>query len=162
MAQNRMSIVELLICVSLGFLFISCNNPKKALDQFYSYNGPEETLMDPLILAGEKVVPLVINSVKSREMPRRRYAIGFLGNGEYSQAIPVLEDILKDVSEKDFIRGDALISIYQIDASLGMKYAKQYENELGYHGDISREMISKTLTLPTKRSRSDALATKLE
>jgi hypothetical protein len=152
---------KLLLCISLMLLFISCSDdPKKALGQFYSYNGPEESLMDPLILAGEKVVPFVISSVKDKEMPKRRYAIGFLGNGSYSQAIPVLEEILKDTSEKDFIRGDALISIYQINALTAMKYAEQYKNEPGYHGNISREIISKTLTLPTRRSYSDAAAAK--
>jgi hypothetical protein len=157
----RYTLYSLFLSVLLGILLICCGDShKRALEQFYRYDGPEEALMDPLILAGEKVVPLVISSIKNKEMPKRRYAIGFLGNGSYSQAIPALEEILTDVSEKDYIRADALISIYQINATVAVKYAERYKTDTGHHGDISREIVANSLTLPQKRTYSDAISAK--
>jgi hypothetical protein len=117
--------------------------------------------MDPLILAGDKVVPLVIDRIRDKNMPKRRYAIGFLGNGPYKDALQVLETLLHDLTERDVIRGDALISIYQIDASLGLKYAEEFKNDPGYHGEVSRDILSGKDFLPQKRSYADALAGKL-
>jgi len=48
----------------------------------------EDQLMDPLLLAGDDVVPLVIDELPDKEMRLRRYAIGFLGNGRHTPALP--------------------------------------------------------------------------
>src|SRR5262245_45882955 len=100
--------ISLLAAASLFAGFVMLMSAEGALNRFYTYgNDPddavaEDMLMDPLIVAGEKVVPLVIREIKNKEMPRRRYAIGFLGNGSYKQALPALEDIFQDLSEKDY------------------------------------------------------------
>lgn len=114
-------------------------------------------LMDPLILAGKKVVPLVIREIKNKEMPRRRYAIGFLGNGSYRQSLPALEEILQDVSEKDYFRGDALKAIYLIEEALGMKYAEKYKESPGLLGDIAKDLLNGRISLKDRRSYYDAL-----
>ena len=96
---------------------VSCSSrssPEEALEDFCKYDGGEETLMDPLILAGDKVVPLVLENIRNKQMPKRRYAIEFLGNGTIRQALPVLEELVKNNTEEDFIRGDALQAIYRI------------------------------------------------
>jgi hypothetical protein len=94
----------------------------------------EDMLMDPLILAREEVVPLVIREVRNKNMPRRRYAILFLGNGSYKQALPVFEEILKDSSEDELFRGDASVAIFLIDETRGRKYAMDYSNDKTFLG----------------------------
>jgi hypothetical protein len=142
-------------------LWISIANPfqtpEEALQSFYSQNGAEDMLMDPLILAGDKVVPLVINEVKSPDMPRRRYAILFLGNDKYINALPVLEQILADNSEKDYFRGDALISIYKIDNISGKKLAASFANNEGYLGLMSKAVLGGSEYANKRRSYIDAL-----
>jgi len=127
------------------------------LERFYSNQGPEETLMDPLILEGESVVPLVIEKVKDQKMLRRRYAIGFLGNGSYKQALPVLQTILQDNSELDYFRGDALHSIYQIDEAAALKYAQSYRNETNYLGQVAQDLLTVKRLVPQRRSYWTAL-----
>ena len=126
------------------------------MQKFYNNAGPEDTLMDPLILAGERVVPLVLDKVKDKNMPRRRYAISFLGNGAYKQALPALEGVLQDSTEQDYFRGDALRSIYQIDQSQGMRYAGTYKDEPGNLGKVSRDILAGEQHLLERRSYLDA------
>jgi hypothetical protein len=68
----------------------------------------------PLKAEGRDVVPLVIRDLPNRAMPRRRYAIAFLGYGQYAEALPALEKILTDPTEIDYFRADALLAIYEI------------------------------------------------
>lgn len=141
--------------------FSQPSSPEEVLERFYHNEGPEETLKDPLILAGDKVVPLVIERVSDKKMPRRRYAIAFLGNGSYTQALPVLHTILQDSSELDYFRSDALHSIYQIDAALGLKYAQSYRNESNDLGKVSQDLLSQKRLLPDRRTYLDALLGRL-
>lgn len=159
-------ICALLLYVSL-LTFTACQvtnvtnsnqlSPDDALQRFYNNNGPEETLMDPLIVAGDKVMPLVMREVKNKEMPRRRYAIAFLGNGSYRDAIPVLENILRDTREEDYFRADALTSIYMIDESMGLRLAQQYKDQADYLGDVSRRVLAGDAQLRKRRSYADAI-----
>jgi hypothetical protein len=138
------------------------DSPEDALKRFYDNDGPEDTLMDPLILAGDRVVPFVLKEIKNKEMRRRRYAIGFLGNGSYKDALPVLEPILQDSSEEDFFRGDALQSIYMIDESRGRQLAENYKQQEDYLGQISQRVINGDSQLKKRRTYSDALSGKHE
>jgi hypothetical protein len=102
-------------------------NPKDALQDFLTaHNRAEDQLMDPLILCGRRVAPLVIAEIQNKDMHRRRYAIGFLGNGHYSEALPVLEKILSDGSEIFYFRADALIAIFQIAPNRARELAPKY------------------------------------
>jgi len=175
MTARKMNIMEklaggkllaiVLIFIPLGFSCQSKINsqtrefipPQTAMEKFYGFEGKEKELMDPLILAGEPVVPLVIEAIKNQEMPKRRYAIGFLGNGEYKQALPVLEEILKNPDEKDYFRGDALLAIYQVDKELGIKYAKEQEQSKNPVGEIAKDILSNASYINERRSYPDAL-----
>lgn len=131
--------------------------PEEILDRFYSSASPEELLMDPLILGGKKVVPLVLVKVKLPDMPFRRYAIEFLGNGEYPEAVPVLDAILKDEREIDYIRGDSLVALYRIDQTLGIETAKTFADRQDYLGRMSQDVLAKSLRLAIRRSYFDAV-----
>lgn len=92
-------------------------DPEDALKDFYAAKDQdrvEDQLTDPLILVGESVVPLILKELPNKEMRYRRYAISFLGNGRYKQALSSLEKILSDASENDYFRSDALRAIYLI------------------------------------------------
>lgn len=100
------------------------STPEAALATFYGGEArPECMLIDPLRRAGRAVVPLVIAALPDRAMPRRRYAIGFLGEGGYREALPALEAILRDATELDHVRGDALLAISGIDPELARRLA---------------------------------------
>ena len=77
-------------------------SPAAALRAFYTRAStietavPEETLTDPLIVAGDRVAPLVISEIRKTSMPNRRYAIAFLGKGRYHEALPTLLRIVED------------------------------------------------------------------
>lgn len=150
-------LVLIILAIGLGSDCVTQpSSPEEILESFYQNKRPEETLMDPLILAGKKVVPLVIEKVKDKKMPRRRYAIGFLGNGAYTQALPVLETILQDSSEVEYFRSDSLQSIYQIDPALGLKYAQSYRNESNELGKVSQDLLSQKRFVPKRRTYFDA------
>lgn len=131
--------------------------PEQILQRFYSEAAAEDMLMDPLILGGKKVVPLVIREIQRRDMPRRRYAIGFLGNGDYDEAIPMLEEIVKDNAEQDYVRGDALRAIYQIDASLGSNRAELYVKRQDHLGEMARHIMMASFVATDRRSYVQAL-----
>ncbi len=128
-------------------------DPEKALHDFYAADGrAEDQLMDPLILNGRRVVPLVIAALPNRDMHLRRYAIGFLGVGRHQDALPSLERILSDESELAYFRADALEAIYQIEPERARALAHIYMNDQSFLGEIAR-VISEGKN-PTYRTRS--------
>ncbi len=156
--MKRKSLISALTLLLLLLTFLACQErtPQQSLEEFYTYGGAEDELMDPLILAGRNIVPLVIEKVKDKKMPRRMYAIGFLGNGRYDEALPVLESILPD--ETDIMRGSALVSIFQIDENLGRKYAQKFSSQDNEIGDFSRKLLGRKLPhLFERRSYYEAL-----
>jgi hypothetical protein len=120
-------------------------------------DGAEDQLMDPLILAGEKVIPLVLEGVQDPNMPRRRYAIGFLGNCECKQAIPLLLSILEDTQEEDYFRGDALRAIARIRPEYGKELAKEYLSAEGHLAHIATLILKDDPYISRRRTFSDAL-----
>jgi hypothetical protein len=102
-------------------------DPQSALRDFYEgEDRREEQLCDPLILAGPRVVPLVIADLPKKGTPRRLYAIRFLGNGRYSLALPVLQQILADDAENAAFRVAAFKAIYQISPGRARQLAPVY------------------------------------
>lgn len=112
-----------------------------AWHQFYDLSDHESEIDDPLIKKGTKMVPAIVEAVQNKDMKYRRYAIGALGYIQSRGALQALESILKDKSELEYFRGDALKSIYQIDRGLGAKYASKFRNENSYLKMVS-EAIS--------------------
>lgn len=132
------------------------SSPEQALSMFYQSAGPEDELMDSLILSGNSVVPLLLQEVQKKEKPRRRYIIGALGNiGDHS-AIDTLTSLLKDSSEQDIFRCDALEAITLIDSNIGFNLARQYKDDpVRCLAEKSRSLLS---GVPLeRRSYGDAL-----
>lgn len=130
-----LSIATALPLMAIAFAFSLGPSPEKALRDFYMYEGTEETLAVPLVEAGPSVVPIVIAEVSKKDMPRRRYAIQFLGSGSHKTALPTLERIVSDETEQDYFRADALRAILAIDPHRGLELARTHRARsdlLGY------------------------------
>jgi HEAT repeat protein len=103
-----------------------------AWHRFYDLGDHEPELDDPLIRRGRKMVPAICEAVAHPDMKYRRYALSALGYIRDRRAIPCLERILKDRTEIDYFRGDALHAIYLIDQPLGRRYAEQFRPDNDY------------------------------
>ena len=148
-----------LCAAGLLLCFPGCQSPEQAYAEFVRPDREcaEDQMMDPLILAGECVVPIVLRHVENPDMPRRRYAIHFLGNVGSRDALPILERLLWDSSERDYIRGDALQAIAMIDLQRGQSLARECAKGDGYLAYIAREVLAEDKQLLEKRSYDDAL-----
>lgn len=132
-------------------------NPQEALKDFYeAKDRTEDQLMDPLILAGADVVPLVIEAISNKGMNLRRYAIGFLGNGRYVEALPTLESILKDETEIDYFRSDTLMAIHQISPAHAKEIAPQFLDGPEILKEVAQAINSGKLEIGYERSFGDA------
>ncbi len=124
---RRLTIVSMCLAV-----FTACSaeephvqvDPAVALDDFYSYDGAEDTLMDPLIVAGNDVVPLVLEQIVKADMVKRRYAIQALGNIGDASAIPTLKLLAESESEPGYIRCVSTQSVAHIDWNAGRELAQ--------------------------------------
>lgn len=104
-------------------------SPKLALKAFYEREVAEDQIMDPLILAGPNVIPLLEKEVVNPDMQNRRYAIGALGNLGSKAALSTLEKLVATKSEAAYIRCDALTAIGMIDHNEGLRIAKSVYGE---------------------------------
>ena len=102
------------------------SSAEAALQAFYrGEDGWECQIADPLRRHGATVVPLVTRDLPDKKMPRRRYAIHFLGEGQYAEALPALERIANDVTERNYFRADALTALSQIAPTRAQELAPQ-------------------------------------
>lgn len=131
--------------------------PEFVLNRFYTERDlAEDQLIDSLILAGPKVVPLLEREILNREIPRRRYAISALGHLGNNNSIPTLEHILQDKSEKEVFRADALEAIASIDLRYAQKIASEYLHDTSIVAKRAKEVLANPTSL-YKRSYWDAL-----
>lgn len=118
-------------------------DPEDAMRDFYeARERAEDQLIDPLILAGSRVVPHVLADLPNKDMSLRRYAIGFLGNGRYQIALPVLEKILYDDTEISYFRADALEAIYQISPERAEELAQDHLEGEDYLKAVATEVVA--------------------
>ncbi len=131
-------------------------DPEQVMSEFYSNPGPEYSLMDPLIVAGPSIYSSVIEAVRDPTMPRRRYAIGFLGNEEVAEALQLLTAILKDDSELPYFRGDALEAIYKMDKDRAKELAPQFQDREDALGYYASDVLADAAYLNERRSLAKA------
>ena len=135
--------LALAIMAVMSYRFSGGPTAEQVMADFYAANGrAEDMLMDPLILHADLVAPIVIESIRDKQMDKRRYAIGFLGNEKISSALPVLRTILTDETEEDYFRADALESIYQIERSEWLSLDKLHADRGDYLGRIATGLLS--------------------
>lgn len=122
-------------------------------NKFYS-GDHEPELDDPLIEVGPKMTAVICEAIKNKDMRFRRYAIGALGFIGDKKALETLETILESKEEIYYFRGDALHAIYQLDKSLGKKYAKEFGDEHEYLKMLQKniEKDAKWLTEPSEEN----------
>ena len=109
-------------------------------DFMYGENRMESQLTIPLERAGSKILPSVLEAIQDKEMPRRRYAIGFIGTETYDPALPILRRILEDETEIWYFRSDALEAIHQIDQELAFELSSSYLDEPELLGRYARNI----------------------
>jgi hypothetical protein len=122
------AILSLVALISIYWLGVRRLYPtdEAALAEFYAGESrPECLITQPLEQQGSSVVPLIIRDLPNKTMSRRRYAIGFLGEGRYPEALPRLERILLDATEIDYFRADALAAIFKIAPTRAQALASQ-------------------------------------
>ena len=152
--------IHTVILVATAVVTVACivsgQSPEEAMAEFYSYQGAEDTLMDPLIVAGPSVYPYVLEAVSDPAMPRRRYAISFLGNQEVAEAMPALRAILANKEELPYFRGDALAAIYKIDSTLAKELAEPFRDEESTLGRYATYVLEDAPFLQERRSLEKA------
>lgn len=111
----------------------------------YGGNRMESQLTIPLKRAGPKILPSVLEAIQDREMPRRRYAISFIGSETYEPALPILQRILEDESEIWYFRADALEAIYLIDQERAFELGPSYIDEPEWLGRFARNIRDRKL-----------------
>ena len=116
------------------------DSPEQALAAFYEEGRAEDQLMDPLILAGSDVIPLLERDLANPGMQRRRYAIGAMGNIGSKAALPILEKILSASTEPDYIRCDALTAIALIDRKEGLTAVKKFGKDAGCLAELHEDL----------------------
>jgi hypothetical protein len=155
----RRPVFAIVAIVGLGATLHMLNRPtaESVMADFYAAdNRAEDMLMDPLILNADIVAPHVIREVRDPDMPRRRYAIAFLGNQRIEAAVPTLESLLGDEAELDYIRADALESLFRINRAEGERRAKELESRQDQLGYIARGLLDGS-HVPSQRSRWQAM-----
>jgi len=140
MTARRIALV--LAVAVLAIVGLACRvNANEAMQSFYENDGPECTLEDPLRRAGSEVVPLVVEAIADKEMPRRRYAISFVGNMADRRGLDALTRIVNDPSERDYFRSDSLEAIQKIDRQLGESLAQAHQSAGGQLGDTASAIL---------------------
>ncbi len=153
--KRILTVIIGLVGLATVFHLLSRPSAEAVMADFYSSDSVEEMLMDPLILNADIVAPHVIVEIQNKDMPRRRYAIGFLGNEKVESTLPVLRSILNDSTELDVFRADALESIYQIDHVEGKHQAQNFSARQDHLGYIARGLLDGS-HVPFQRSKWQA------
>ena len=138
-------LLGILLTPTLAWMVVEgpLRDPEDAFRDFLDHGErAEDQLQDPLILNGRRVVPLVIAAIGNRDMELRRYAIAFLGNGQYPEALPTLERILQNGSELDYVRADAFQSVFQIAPQRALELAPQHAKRMGSLGSVARRTLA--------------------
>ncbi len=149
--------VMLVVLSAVIFSQVIRRSPKTALHKFETtLRVAEDQMMDPLILAGDRVVPLVIKRIRDRDMPKRIYAIGFLANGEYTEAVPTLENLVLDEQESVYVRVSALRALHHLVPDQGRSLSSQFDGRYDALGEMAQLILLCQQPEYRKRSYWDA------
>jgi hypothetical protein len=118
--------------------------PEEALRRFHAQlsdgQTAEDQLMCPLVLAGPAACPAIRRDVEDSK-PLRRYAIGALRSLRCRDAIPLLYAILRNESEEDYFRADALEALWLIEESPPEVVAASFANRSDSLGQMAQLLL---------------------
>lgn len=100
----------------------------EAWQVFYDDAFQKIRVGDPLVATGRPMVPAICEAVAHPDMKYRRGAIDALGVIGDRKALTALVGLLDNGGEAADVRGAALLAVYRIDRTLGMRYARQYRH----------------------------------
>ena len=113
---------------------------ESVMREFYEGQRGEVWIADPLKNHTNLVKWHVIEHVAYKNMRYRIYAMGFLGECNVTEALPVLLTILEDQTEEDAFRGQALESISLLDLTLATALAERYTDQWGRLGSAAKHI----------------------
>lgn len=138
-----MLLVFALLLLTVLFVFSQPPSPQRVMRSFYdSAQRAEDEMMDPLILAGEQVIPLVMSEIQNKGMKHRLYALLFIGNSQYAEGVPVLMRIVNDPEEEGAFRAAALDAIAMIDTARGSSLSMSFRESDGPLGMAARRILA--------------------
>lgn len=134
-------------------LYIS---PKHAVKVFLERDCAEDQIINPLIIAGKKVIPYIIEEIRNKEMDLRRYAIGALGHIGDEKVIPFLMSILNDDDEIYYFRYDAIEAIAMINIARAREVANIFiEKEIKMVTEYCKKLLeSKDPSIIVRKKRT--------
>ena len=141
-----LAFIIFLSCFGFGVWIYSDNSDsqaKKALEEFYNYQGFAEKRGQVLSKGGNKLAPILIKKVKDKNTKYRFDIIHFLANN--TEARPVLQNIVKDETEDNYTRKLTLEAIYSRDQDSAKEIAKDYLNDSSFLGEFSNCILSHKL-----------------
>ncbi len=99
-------------------------------------SGVEEAFGVVDALDGRPNDDQLIAAIQNPDMPGRKLAIEYLGEGGYGDALPVLERIVRDTSEAPHFRVSALESILFIAKWKGQQLAREFGSDGDLHETV--------------------------
>lgn len=116
--------------VVLIYIFIYDVINKKCAPQYYNVfvnqYVPEGSITNPIEDAGYYIGPYIVDYINNKNAIYRRYAILGISKNHYTPAIPILNKILYDTSEVDYIKMDVLSTLLEFNTEESNKYVNDY------------------------------------
>jgi hypothetical protein len=146
-AYEECSVLDLLtltatvVGVVLGMTLLR-PTPTQALRQFHTREDiAEDQIACPLVLAGPAACPLALREVRSRKGVNWRYAFLALASLRCRDAVPYLDKMMRDETEKEFLRVDALETLWLIEDPPPEAYARSLAARRGTLGMFAKWLV---------------------
>ncbi len=136
--RDKQALFSTLIAVTLFFTLRPIVNKKCAFDYYkvFCYQSvSEEYIERPILEAGYYIGPYLTGHVKDTASRYRRYAIRGLGRIKYEPSIPFLANLLRDRSEKDYLRADAFVALKMMNSDLSGNIVDTYQKSVADNSD---------------------------
>ena len=134
-------VISLLLPMSMACSFVP-TTPEYAFRDFQTFETKESYIVLPPCNAGNKVVPIVNQRVREKDLDRRLYAIVFLGVYGDDASVSTLKDLVSDESETEYFRSAALESIFVLRSDDGRAISLKYVDRTDLLGRRARNLLA--------------------
>lgn len=127
------------------FVYHSSTNPHagaQALAGQEAGQALDPLMYDVLFRGGRKSVPVIASQIEGKTMPNRMEAVEFLGLTGDRHTLPALLKILKESTNSDGMRAEALRAVSRIDAGQARSLAGEYQTAAGVLGETARSIAA--------------------